>query len=94
MIERAYPAAQHVAAKVQEHFMHHLGTNVPADLVPPDLADIESIVDAGFWASLRREEGTCSRSRWRSSRPSASASRSVWRPLPLATAPHQGGAGR
>jgi hypothetical protein len=57
MTERAYPAAQHVAAKVQEHFLHHLGTTVPSDLVPPDLADIEAIVDAGFWASLRREEG-------------------------------------
>jgi hypothetical protein len=57
MTERAYPAARHVAARVREHFLHHLGTNVPADLEPPDLADIEAIVDAGFWASLRREEG-------------------------------------
>src|SRR5262245_11270760 len=57
MIERAYPAAQHVAAKVQEHFTHHLGPNLPANLQVPSLADIESIVDAGFWASLRREEG-------------------------------------
>jgi hypothetical protein len=57
MIERAYPAAQHVAAKVQEHFAHHLGPNVPAHVELPSLADIESIVDAGFWASLRREEG-------------------------------------
>jgi hypothetical protein len=57
MSERAYPAAQHVAIKVQEHFLHHLGTTVPSDLVPPALADIEAIVDAGFWASLRREEG-------------------------------------
>ena len=57
MTERAYPAAQHVATRVQEHFLHHLGTNVPSDLVPPALADIEAIVDAGFWASLRREEG-------------------------------------
>jgi hypothetical protein len=57
MSERAYPAARHVAARVLEHFLHHLGTNVPSDLEPPDLADIEAIVDAGFWASLRREEG-------------------------------------
>jgi len=57
MIERAYPAARHVAAKVQEHFLHHLGTNVPAGLVVPAVSDIEAIVDAGFWASLRREEG-------------------------------------
>jgi hypothetical protein len=57
MRERAYPAAQLVAEKVQEHFMHHLGANVPSDVLLPKLADIESIVDAGFWASLRREEG-------------------------------------
>jgi hypothetical protein len=57
MSERAYPAARHVAARVLEHFLHHLGTNVPSDLEPPALADIEAIVDAGFWASLRREEG-------------------------------------
>jgi hypothetical protein len=57
MTERAYPAARHVAARVREHFLHHLGTNVPSDLEPPALADIEAIVDAGFWASLRREEG-------------------------------------
>jgi len=30
---------------------------VPDTLELPSLADIESIVDAGFWASLRREEG-------------------------------------
>ena len=57
MSESAYSAAQHVAVKVQEHFTHHLGPNAPSDLVVPSLADIESIVDAGFWASLRREEG-------------------------------------
>jgi hypothetical protein len=57
MSERAYSAAEHVAVKVQEHFAHHLGPNAPSDLVVPSLADIESIVDAGFWASLRREEG-------------------------------------
>src|SRR3954465_5979218 len=57
MPERAYPAAQLVAAKVQEHFMHHLGPTAPSNLLLPELADIEAIVDAGFWASLRREEG-------------------------------------
>src|SRR4051794_17816728 len=57
MTDRAYPAARLVAAKVREHFLHHLGPNVPPDLLLPNLEDIESIVDAGFWASLRREEG-------------------------------------
>jgi len=57
MTERAYASAQLVAAKVQEHFLHHVGPNIPATLDLPTIADIESIVDAGFWASLRREEG-------------------------------------
>ena len=26
-------------------------------LAPPDAEDIEAIIDAAFWASLRREEG-------------------------------------
>ena len=54
----AYPAARIVAPKVEAHFMHHAeearrrGTTV----VAPDAATIEAIIDAAFWASLRREE--------------------------------------
>ena len=43
------------------HLIKHLATADPAivgDLpLPPDAGDIESLVDAAFWASLRREEG-------------------------------------
>jgi hypothetical protein len=59
--EPAYQAARTVAATVEAHFARHLaaarerGEN---DLAPePDRATIEAIVDATFWASLRREEG-------------------------------------
>jgi len=56
----AYPAARLVAPKVQAHFMLHATEAerrgrvliVPA----PDAQTIEAIIDAAFWASLRREE--------------------------------------
>jgi hypothetical protein len=60
MIQPTYPAARLVAATVQRHFERHIAaangaagetTTVPA----PDA--IASIIDAAFWASLRREEG-------------------------------------
>src|ERR1700704_3701869 len=57
----AYPAARIVAPRAHAHFAQRLafergrGT---ADLAPlPDEAAIEAIIDACFWASLRREEG-------------------------------------
>ena len=60
MTEPAYPAARIVAPKVQAHFAHHAeearkrGRSVP--IFSPDDATIEAIIDAAFWASLRREE--------------------------------------
>jgi hypothetical protein len=57
MTELGYPAARAVAARVQAHFARHLGTTALLGANLPDLSDIESIVDAAFWASLRREEG-------------------------------------
>lgn len=61
MTEPAYPAARSVAAAVQAHFVRHM-TAARRDgqkgLAPqPDAQAIESIIDAAFWASLRREEG-------------------------------------
>ena len=57
----AYPAARAVAARVRDHFARHLAaarrrgrTDLCAE---PDQADVEAIIDAAFWASLRREEG-------------------------------------
>ena len=57
----AYPAARIVAPKVAAHFAHHAEEarrrGRPAAIAPPDADTIEAIIDAAFWASLRREEG-------------------------------------
>src|SRR6266850_1808533 len=56
----AYLAARTVAPRVEAHFARHLeaarerGQEPVANL--PDGRTIEAIVDAAFWASLRREE--------------------------------------
>jgi hypothetical protein len=58
----AYWAARAVAATVHEHFARHLAAarqrGRQGELAPqPDAPTIEAIIDAAFWASLRREEG-------------------------------------
>ena len=53
MTPSAYPAARAAAGRIQSHFARHLAT--PSAL--PDIAAIEAIIEAAFWASLRREEG-------------------------------------
>ena len=61
MPEPAYPVARAVAQKVHDHFVRHLGearASGRTSLAPqPDLDAIETMIDAAFWASLRREEG-------------------------------------
>lgn len=61
MSDPAYPAARAVAPRIQAHFARHaVPTRSAGRLSPsavPDAADIEAIIDAAFWASLRREEG-------------------------------------
>jgi sensor domain DACNV-containing protein len=61
MTEPAYPAARIIAATIQAHFEQHLTSARQHDqqgLAPqPDTQTIEQIIDAAFWASLRREEG-------------------------------------
>jgi sensor domain DACNV-containing protein len=61
MTEPAYPAAHAIATTVEAYFArHHASTTKggPQRLAPqPDAEAIEAIVDASFWASLRREEG-------------------------------------
>jgi hypothetical protein len=61
MSEPAYPAARAVAQKVQAHFSRRLAlarARGRVDLADePDADAIEAIIDAAFWASLRREEG-------------------------------------
>jgi hypothetical protein len=61
MPDPAYPAARAVAAQARLHFSRHQqmareqGRTDLAD--EPDAATIEAIINAAFWASLRREEG-------------------------------------
>jgi hypothetical protein len=59
--EAAYPAARIVSPKVHAYFTRQraeTGANGNGRLATlPDVATIQAIVDAAFWASLRREEG-------------------------------------
>jgi len=56
-----YPAAKLVAPIVRSHFKRHLDAASARGLSPlavlPDENVIETLIDATFWASLRREEG-------------------------------------
>ena len=55
-----YPAAQAVAPKLHAHFASQAARPGAGDgeAAPvPDTDTIESVIDAAFWASLRREEG-------------------------------------
>ena len=58
---QAYPAAKAVAPRVEAHFARHLAEARQQGQQPlaslPDVGVIEAIIDAAFWASLRREEG-------------------------------------
>ena len=61
MTQSAYPAARAAAGRIHSHFVGHLAAQ---SLQPrgesaalPDTATIEAIIEAAFWASLRREEG-------------------------------------
>jgi hypothetical protein len=61
MPDPSYPAARLVSSKVQAHFVRHLDaarrrgrTDLCAE---PSAEDLEAMIDAAFWASLRREEG-------------------------------------
>jgi len=57
----AYPAARKVAETVAGHFARRLEdarARGKIELAPaPDAATVEAVIDAAFWASLRREEG-------------------------------------
>ena len=56
-----YRAAQSVSEPIKSHFAHHISSATSKgekNLAPiPDSAVVEAILDAAFWASLRREEG-------------------------------------
>jgi hypothetical protein len=59
--EPAYPAARAAAARIRAHFARHLAASAAHQdaeaKAMPDTAAIEAIIEAAFWASLRREEG-------------------------------------
>ena len=61
MKEPAYPAARLVAPRVQAHFARRLAKARDLGMASlaslPDVSTIEAMIDAAFWASLRREEG-------------------------------------
>src|ERR1039458_9557280 len=61
MTPSAYPAARAAAGRIHSHFVKHLTTpSLPQHgeaAALPDTAAIEAIIEAAFWASLRREEG-------------------------------------
>ena len=57
-----YPAASAIAPALHAHFAKHIADASAAPghdplPEPPDEAAIEAIIDAAFWASLRRDEG-------------------------------------
>lgn len=56
-----YPAARTIAPAIYSHFVRHIETarsaGAPTLPSPPDIDAVETIIDAAFWASLRREEG-------------------------------------
>src|SRR5512133_410589 len=51
--------ARRLAEAVAPHFAQHISETVGNERlgVPPDVSSITTMVDAAFWASLRREEG-------------------------------------
>jgi hypothetical protein len=61
MIQPTYPAAKLVADAVQGHFARHIAAARATDPAgigeSPSPHAIAAIIDAAFWASLRREEG-------------------------------------
>ncbi len=64
MTTPAYPVAASVAGRIQSHLRQHREAGPPdADGAAPlpDLAVIARMIDAAFWTSLRREEGTLPR---------------------------------
>lgn len=56
MNEVQYAAARIYAPRLESHFARQL-TGAQSDAPVPDAKAIEALIDAGFWASLQREEG-------------------------------------
>jgi len=60
MTRAVYPAAQVVAPTIEDYFATHIAAARRKESDPlapaPDAHSVEIIIDAAFWASLRREE--------------------------------------
>ena len=60
MTHPAYPAARIVAPTIEAHFAQHAADaerrGIAGVSAPPDARTLEALIDAAFWASLRREE--------------------------------------
>ncbi|HEX6909749.1 MAG TPA: hypothetical protein VF142_05130 [Longimicrobium sp.] len=87
-MQPGYPAARMVAPTVAEHLAIHLAVARTAGVAPlapqPPLESIEEMIDAAFWASLRREEGRSPRISLAYLPPDAAGHAMVFsRPLPL-----------
>jgi len=52
-----YPAARAFAPRLEQHFRRHAADPKDEASNGPDAGEIESLIDAAFWASLQREEG-------------------------------------
>jgi len=60
MKREAYPAARTIAPKLHAYFARHAADarhRSRTRATVPDAETIEAVIDAAFWASLRREEG-------------------------------------
>jgi hypothetical protein len=88
MEREAYTAASTIAPKLEAYFRHraHSGHRRPLQAALPDAAAIEALINAAFWASLRREEGYMPRISLAFLAPEESANPLILeRPLPLAS---------
>ncbi len=83
----AYPAARAAAPAVEAFFRRRLEEEAErgeGELAPPpDAAVVEAMIDAAFWASLRREEGSPPRISLAFLPPDGSHPLTFARPLPL-----------
>jgi hypothetical protein len=84
----SYPAARTIAPAIAAHFASHAAAaraHVPRVASTPSPADVEALLSAAFWASLRREEGYLPRISLAYLAPDESAHPLRFeRPLPLA----------
>jgi hypothetical protein len=58
VITTPYPAAAIVAPRIRDYFLRHTAAAHCEAVAPvPDASVLESLINAAFWTSLRREEG-------------------------------------